>query len=159
MLLWKINKIVNQVFYSPGRTSVIPFHNHCCQYKWNQCSIHENKKLSNSPHPHKATHLHTYHKKKLQMSCVLPHCVGCEWLHTAEVSGVLVSVGQEGSWGESFSAKLSTGPESWSLANPVTLLSSGRVWTYHFFFQMNSILNFTLLFFWGLIFVTLNYRK
>lgn len=32
---------------------------------------------------------YTHTKKKLQMNCVLPHCVGCEWLHTAEVSGVL----------------------------------------------------------------------
>lgn len=90
----------------------------------NQRSNHGKKKLSNLPLP--PTYTHTI--KRLQMTCMLPHCVGCEWLHTAEVFGV-GECWAWGSWGESFSAKLSRGPESWSLS-PVTLLRSGHVTTF-----------------------------
>lgn len=89
------------------------------------------------------TYTHTV--KKLQMNCMLPQCVGGEWLHTAEVSGTLVSVRHRGIWVESFWAKLSRGPESWSLANPIALFSSRQVTTYHFFFQMKCILSFHLI--------------
>lgn len=77
----------------------LSLHMYASSKKTQPIYIHGRNNLTRSAtKPSTYTHLH----EKLQMT-MLPHCVGCEWLYTAEVPGVLVRIRQSGKLGWGFS--------------------------------------------------------